>query len=251
MQSMNPVFMTIVFPAYNEELRIKNALLETANFVKETKGNFEVIVVENGSTDDTYNIALDTALEIVREQDIYNLVIRVEKSNPGKGSALREGMRLSTGRHVLLTDVDLSTPLGEVYRLLANNIDGTADLSIASRKHPASVVVGRSASRKYIGSAFGGLTSLLTPGIRDTQCGFKLINRDALEMVLPLLTIDGFAFDVELIFVAQRLGYAVKEIPVYWKHDPRSTVKMIPDTFKMARDVLKIAYNYTTGKYRV
>lgn len=241
--------MTIVFPAYNESLRIRTALIKTAEFVKKTKGNFEVIVVENGSTDNTYGKAIDTALEIVREQNISNLAIRVEKSTPGKGSALREGMRLSTGRYVLLTDVDLSTPLREVYRLLAKNRKGS-DLAIASRKLPASIVVGRSPDRKFTGAVFGWFTSLLTPRIRDTQCGFKLINRDPLETILPLLTLDGFAFDVELIFVARRLGYIVKEVPVYWEHDPRSTVKILPDSFKMARDLMKIVYNYATGHYR-
>jgi len=242
--------MTIVFPAYNESLRIKTALLKTAEFIQKTKGNFEVIVVENGSTDNTYKTALDTALEIVREQDIKNLAMRVEKSNPGKGSALRKGMRLSTGRHVLLTDVDLSTPLREVYRLLAKSIEGS-DLVIASRNLPASIVVGRAKDRKFIGSVFGWFASLLTPGIRDTQCGFKLINRDLLEMILPMLTIDGFAFDVELIFVARQLGFTVKEVPVYWEHDPHSTVNVIPDSFKMLRDVMKIVYNHATGHYRV
>lgn len=243
--------MTIVFPAYNESLRIRNALLKTAEFVKRTKGNFEVIVVENGSTDNTYEMAIDTTFKITREQNIYNLAVRVEKSTPGKGSALREGMRLSKGKYILLTDVDLSTPLREVYRLLGKVRDG-ADLAIGSRKLPASIVVGRKADRKFIGSVFGWFTSLLTPGdpIRDTQCGFKLINRDLLETILPLLTIDGFAFDVELIFVARKLGYIIKEVPVYWKHDPHSTVKIIPDSFKMARDLMKIVYNDATGLYR-
>lgn len=249
MKLNNPVLMTIVFPAYNESLRIRTALLKTAEFVRKTKGNFEVIIVENGSTDNTYKIAVDTAFEIAREQNVGNLAIRVERSTPGKGSALREGMRLSKGKYILLTDVDLSTPLREVYRLLAKNRDGT-ELTIGSRKLPRSIVVGRKADRKFVGTVFGWLTTLLTPGIRDTQCGFKLINRQLLERILPLLTIDGFAFDVELIFVARQLGYFVKEVPVYWEHDPHSTVKIIPDSFKMARDIIKIAHNHATGLYR-
>jgi len=241
--------MSVVFPAYNENARIRKAMFETADYLKGKKGNYEIIVIENGSSDNTYELAIQTALDIVREPT-HNIAIRVDQSDPGKGSALRKGMELSKGTHVLLTDVDLSTPLREMYRLLSYQQNG-ADISIASRKLGASVVVGRSNDRKFIGSVFNGLTSLLVPGIRDTQCGFKLLSRNAVEMICPLLTIDGFAFDVELLFIARRLGYFIAEVPVYWKHDDNSTVRVVPDSLKMARDIVKIGYNYATGAYKV
>jgi len=244
----NPVFATIVFPAYNETERIGTALQKTAQFIKHSRGNWEVIVVENGSTDNTYYKSMDLALDLARE-NIPNMAIRILQSTPGKGSALRLGMEKSKGEHVLLTDVDLSTPLREVWRLLGERQKGH-DVVIGSRNMPTSLVLGRSGDRKFTGRVFNGLTSILTPGIRDTQCGFKILSRTAVNKITPLITIDGFAFDVELLFLARRLGFSISEVGVHWEHDPRSTVRVIPDSLKMARDVARIAVNYASGSYR-
>jgi len=244
----NPVFATIVFPAYNETERIETALRKTAEFIKRSRGNWEVIVIENGSTDNTYEKTMDIALEIVHE-GIPNMAVRLLRSSPGKGSALRLGMEQSRGEHILLTDVDLSTPLREVWRLLGERRKGY-DVVIGSRNMPTSLVIGRSADRKITGRVFNGLTSILTPGIRDTQCGFKMLSRNVVKKITPLMIIDGFAFDVELLFLARQLGFSISEVGVHWEHDPRSTVRVVPDSLKMARDVIRIAINYVSGSYR-
>jgi len=247
---MNPVFITIVFPAYNESARICTALWKVANYVKTVRDNWEVIVVENGSNDDTYETAIDTAIDIAREP-IHNIAVRVERSTPGKGSALRYGMALSKGKYVLLSDVDLSTPIREVTRLLGYAIRDGRGVVIGSRNMSTSLVLNRGRDRKFIGFLFNKLTSLLVPGIRDTQCGFKLLSREAVESITPFLTIEGFAIDVELLFVARLLGYDIAEVGVQWEHDTRTTVRVIPDSLKMARDLGRIAVNYASGIYRI
>jgi len=244
----NPVTLSIIFPAYNEEQRIYTALVKTAQFaVKNNPHNIEVIVVENGSTDRTYARAMDVALGI-SVKPIHNLAIRIEQSRPGKGSALKYGMYLSKGKNVLLTDVDLSTPLMTLDRMYS--YIPPADVVIGSRNLPASAVIGRSKQREVTGKTFSILASLLVPGIKDTQCGFKLLTRKAVETIGPLLTIDGFAFDVELLYIARRLGLDVAEVPVTWIHDPLSTVRVIPDSLKMARDLIRIKLNHATGSYK-
>jgi len=244
----NPVTLSIIFPAYNEEERIYTALINTATFAKlNKKMNIEVIVVENGSTDRTYERAIDTALEVARKP-IHNIAVRVERSSPGKGSAVRYGMELSKGKHVLITDVDLSTPLMTVHRLLS--FIPPADVVIGSRNLPGSTVMGRTKKREITGNAFTALTSFLVPGIKDTQCGFKLLTNGAVKTIGPLLTIDGFAYDVELLYIARRLDYYISEVPVTWINDDRSTVRVIPDSLKMARDLIGIKLNHATGSYK-
>jgi len=242
--------MSIVFPAYNEMSRIQNALDQSAEFFKHWSTlNFEIIVVENGSTDNTYHYALELALNIAR-QPINNVSIRVERSSKGKGSALRLGMELAKGEYILLTDVDLSTPINNVMQLITGTTSG-ADLVIGSRNMKESVVIGRSANRRLFGNVFGTLARVLTPGITDTQCGFKLLTNKACKAIFPLMTLDGFAFDVELLFIARKLGYYILEVPVLWTHNPESKVNVIPDSLKMARDLVKIISNNALGRYRV
>jgi len=239
--------MSIVFPAYNEMSRIQNALEQSTEFFKHWSTlNFEIIIVENGSTDNTYQYALDLAHNLGNN----NVSIRVDRSTKGKGSALRLGMELAQGEYILLTDVDLSTPIDNIMRLL-NGVASGADVVIGSRNMKESIVVGRSTDRRLAGNVFGTFARILTPGITDTQCGFKLLTNKAYKMIGPLMTLDGFAFDVELLFIARKLGYHIIEVPVLWTHNPESKVNLVADSFKMARDLVKIVSNNVLGRYRV
>lgn len=243
---MNP-YLSVVFPAYNEQQRIGNALFKTADFFKEWNQQIEIIIVENGSTDETMKTAVDACLEISRETN--NLVFRFESTDKGKGNACRWGLKVARGYMILITDVDLSTPIIESTMLLAKIVNGGYDLAVGSRKLPNSVVCGMGSRRKLTSGAFSGLAGLLTPGIKDTQCGFKLLTKRSAEMIEPLLTIGGFAWDVELIHVAIQLGLDVVEVPVSWTHDARSTVNVGRDSLLMARDLINIGLASALGEY--
>lgn len=237
------ILFTVVFPAYNESSRLRESMLQVADWTKDKCFNTELIVVENGSTDNTYEIAIDTAFEIARAP-YHEIAVLVDRADPGKGSALRHGMRMAKGKYVLLSDVDLSTPIQYTPALLGEMSRNDAGIAIGSRNVSGSVVVGRGTDRGIAGSAFHLLTSLLVPGIKDTQCGFKLLSRDALDQIIDHLFVDGFSFDVELLYVARKLGIGIAEVPVYWKHDPRSTVRVVPDSLKMARDLVRIVNHH-------
>lgn len=241
--------LSIIFPAHNEEKRIAAAIEKTANYLQD---NFmcpdcELIIVENGSTDKTKDIATAAALDLARAAE-RKLTIKLEHSPPGKGAAIRHGLRIATGRIILITDVDLSTPIDEILKLL-REIIGEADLVIGSRKLPGSNVSGLTGRRRLTSDIFTALAMPLTPGIIDTQCGFKMLTIDLANRIEPLLTLDGFAIDVELIHAARENGYNIKEIPVNWIHNNNSTVKIIRDSFRMARDLFIIWVNHARGQY--
>jgi len=241
--------LSLIFPAYNEAARLPRCLETAVEYFRVQPWDTEIIVIENGSTDNTYSLALELMLEAAR-QPYHNLTYKVNRSQPGKGFACREGVKVATGDFILISDVDLSTPLSEVYKLLAAHNDTQADFIIGSRRAPGGLVLGRSWDRKLAGWLFSGLVRTLAPGIKDTQCGFKLITSQAANKIRPLMTIGGFSFDVEMIYLARRLGYSVKEIPVNWVHDYDSKVRPITDGANMALEIITIWHNILNGSYK-
>jgi len=241
--------LSIIFPAYNEEERIAAAIEKTSQYLRKNPNNpdCELIIVENGSTDNTRSVATAAALDLARDTG-NNITIKIERSKPGKGAAIKHGLRLATGKTILITDVDLSTPINEFVTLVTHLIGGV-DLVIGSRKLPGSKVSGLSGRRRLTSDIFAAMAMPLTPGILDTQCGFKLLTADLAKTIEPLLTLDGFVFDVELIHAAMQQGYKIKEVPVTWVHNDNSTVKIIRDSLRMARDLLKIWVNHARGQY--
>lgn len=240
-------YLSVIFPAYNEGVRLPPSLREAAWYFKDWPEPVEIIVIENGSNDATYDVAVAASLEIARVGS--NLTIRLDHSAPGKGYACRKGIEIADGRYILITDVDLSTPIFETARLIAAIRNDGAALAIGSRKLPRSVVTGLNKRRDLTSKGFTALAGSLTPGIKDTQCGFKMITNEAARWIEPLLTLGGFAWDVELIHVAMQLGYKVLEVPVQWVHDADSRVNIFRDSIKMAGDLIRIRRNSALGRY--
>jgi dolichyl-phosphate beta-glucosyltransferase len=234
--------VSVVVPAYNEERRLP-ALLElfegSAADVLAVAGLelHELIVVDDGSSDGTPRIldARAATLPFLR-------VIRFER-NRGKGAAVRAGMLAASGGYALITDVDLATPL-EDAGLLSTELERGFDIAIGSRGLPASTLVVRQRRhRELMGRAFNRMLRALTGlPFHDTQCGFKLFRLDRTRTLFELQRVEGFAYDVELLVIARRLGLLTAEVPVHWSNDERTTVGLLSAPLAMTYDLLKIAW---------
>ena len=195
--------------------------------------------MDDGSIDDTVEIA--ESFSEVR-------CVRAE-TNQGKGETVRRGMLEAKLEAVLFTDVDLSTPISEASSLL-EALEGGADIAIASRQRGGEKEVTRTLLRRWMGSAFRGLVRVLVlRGIRDTQCGFKMFRRDVARDVFPRGQISGWAFDVEILFIARRRGYRIVEVPVQWEESEESRLT-IWSPIQMAFDLVRIRWYQLTGRYR-
>ncbi|HVR28676.1 MAG TPA: dolichyl-phosphate beta-glucosyltransferase [Thermoanaerobaculia bacterium] len=224
--------LSVVVPAYNEEARLAVTLPAILDYLEATRRSFEVLVVDDGSSDATARVAQSFAGRGVK-------AIRMPR-NRGKGAALRTGVLASRGDRVLLTDADLSTPISELERLERHlggveMVFGSRAVEGARIDHPQPVL------RQWMGKTFNLMIRLLVAGgIRDTQCGFKLLDGPAARAVFADLRLDGFAYDVELLWLARRRGLRVAEVGVTWSHSPDSRVHLITDSIRMALDVLRI-----------
>jgi len=233
------VDLSVVIPAYNEERRIGKTLGEIERFFGERGDRFEVIVVDDGSTDGTRELVGGLA------ERSEHLELRWLPANRGKGAAIREGVMASRGSRVLFTDADLSTPLSELSKLEAE-LEAGARIGIASRaRRGAELRVRQPLYRVLMGKTFNKMVQLLaTPGIADTQCGFKLFEGRAARRLFALAKIDGFGFDVEILFLARRAGYPVAEVPVVWVNDPYSTVHPVRDSLLTFLDLLRVRIHH-------
>jgi len=224
------VDLSVVIPSYNEEKRLEPGLRQALGYLAGRGISYELLVVDDGSRDRTADLAAAFAAQGVR-------VLRHER-NRGKGAAVRTGVLASRGYRVLLSDADFSTPIAELPKLERCLANGTP-LVIGSRGLADSQVRQRQPFyRETMGKIFNRLIRLFgVRGIRDTQCGFKLLAGDVGRGLAAELTIDGFAWDVELIWLARRRGYRVAEVGVVWINSPDSRVDPIRSSFSMLRDV--------------
>jgi dolichyl-phosphate beta-glucosyltransferase len=239
--------LSVVVPAYNEERRIGPTLARIVGYLAGRPGTAEVLVVIDGSRDGTGSVVRQVTREVRREVPV-RLLDR--GTNSGKGACVRRGMLAARGDLRLFSDADLSTPIEEVERLAAA-VRAGADLAIGSRRLPDSrVATPQPLSRRIMGGLFSWCARrLLVPGIRDTQCGFKLFTADAARRLFARQHIEEFGFDVELLWIARRLGLRVAEVPVTWHDDPRSTVRPISDAVRMLRDLARIRLADRRGSY--
>jgi len=230
--------ISIVVPLYNEARRLPPSLDKILAFMDAHHPAYEVVLVDDGSTDDTVAVAR----RHVEERS--NLRIESYAGNRGKGYALRTGFARARGELVLLTDADLSTPIEDLERLLAALEAGT-DIAIGTRAHPDSDVrVRQPLYRDLSGKLFNVLVRLLLlPDLHDTQCGFKLCRREAVADIVDLLTVDRFAFDVEFLYLARRQGLRIAEVPVVWVNSPDSRVKLTQAAAAFL-DVLRITWRH-------
>lgn len=235
--------ISIVIPAFNESDRIGKTLEKIAAFLKSQTREFEVIVVDDASTDNTRQVAESF------QGKIKNLrVIRLEESPyAGKGLAVNKGMLEANGEIALFTDADGSTPIEEADKLL-EKLDSGFDIAIGSRAADRTTVKKKqNILRELMGRTFNILVRTLTvKGIYDTQCGFKAFKMSAARKLFENQKIFDFGFDVELLFLAQRQNLKIAEVPVLWFNDPRSTVHPIKDSYRMFIDLLKIRLYHST-----
>ena len=247
MRAVLDPFFSIVIPAYNESARLGATLERVLAFVNQQGWDAEVIVVDDGSTDNTAAIARSYA-----QNNINNDVLRVIENpgNRGKGYSVRNGILSARGAVLLFTDADLSSPIEESVKLF-EALDAGADIAIGSRWLRTELQTQRqSVARQVMGRVFNLLLRvLLQLDFKDTQCGFKAFRRNAARAIFPLQKIDGWGFDPEILFLARKSGYKVAEVPVVWAHDDRTRINPIVDGARMVLEMGRIRWNSLTGKY--
>ncbi|MDZ4672629.1 MAG: glycosyltransferase family 2 protein [Phototrophicales bacterium] len=243
MDSHTPL-LSIVIPAYNEAApdRLPTSLKQITAFVATQPYAIEVIIVNNNSTDDTLAIAQKAA-------DEFDYIRVITETRQGKGIAVKTGMGIAHGDYLFICDADLSMPIEEVVKFLPPNAE-SYDVAIASREAKGAKRIGEPEMRHIMGRVFNFIVKVLAVrGLNDTQCGFKCFRREVAEKIFPLQTIDGWAFDVELLFIAQKLGYKIIEIPITWYYKPQSKIKPMGDSYKMVMETLNVRRNWRKGVY--
>jgi glycosyltransferase involved in cell wall biosynthesis len=241
--SSAPPELSIVIPAFNEELRLPVTLAEISAYIRASKRETEVIVVDDGSTDRTADLANSFRGEIQRLRVVAN------DRNRGKGYSVRHGMMEARGRNVLFTDADLSAPIAEADKLLAALADN--DVAIGSRALDRRLIsVHQSVFREYAGIIFNFIVRvILRLPFVDTQCGFKAFRRERCRVIFQQQRIERFGFDPELLYLARHHGLSAAEIPVRWAHSPATKVSMLRDSVQMFLDVFIIRWNALVGRY--
>lgn len=240
---MDPVF-TIIIPAYNESARLGTSLDRVLHFVKQQQWDAEIIVVNDGSSDDT--------ADIVRQRAELNPILRLLENpgNCGKGYSVRHGVLNARGTFILFTDADLSSPIEEALKLV-QALDRGFDIAIGSRWVQKELQTQRqSLGRQILGRVFNlFLRVLLRLDFKDTQCGFKAFRRNAARVIFPLQRIEGWGFDPEILFLARKFGFSVAEVPVVWGHDERTRIHPIADGSRMLLEMARIRWYSMTGEY--
>jgi dolichyl-phosphate beta-glucosyltransferase len=230
-----PPHLSLVIPAYNEEARIGSALAEMLAYLEAQSFDYEVLVVDDGSTDGTRALVEGVGQTNPRIQVLHY------DANRGKGFAVRYGMTRATGNFVLFCDADHATPIEMLEPLMAA-VRAGADVAIGSRDVKGSVLDRHQGIlRENAGKAFNLMVRLLAvPGIHDTQCGFKLFTQAAARNIFSRCQVDNFSFDVEALYLARQLGYSIAEVPVHWHHVEGSKVRALRDGTRMVRTIFRI-----------
>ena len=241
---MSEPLLTIIVPAYNEERRLPKTLPQIVAFAEAQPYPVEVLVVDNASTDRTAEIAR----EIAAAHPVVSLLYQPVR---GKGAAVRKGMFAGRGAYLFICDADLAMPVEEIVKFLPPALSDY-DIAIASREAPGAVRYNEPWYRHLTGRVFNLIVRLLAvPGVQDTQCGFKCFRREVARDLFSLQTIDGWAFDVEVLHAARRRGYRLVEVPIRWYYGEGSRVHLLRDSWAMFREVLRIRRNGRAGLYDV
>lgn len=233
--------LSIIIPARNEERRLPKTLDDVVSYVARQSFLTEVIIVVNASTDRTLEIAGDYVAR-------YPFVRVLCEELPGKGRAVRKGMLAATGTLRFFADADLSMPVNEISRFI--KAAEQAPIVIASRETTGAIRYNEPYYRHLVGRIFNTIIRLLVlPALQDTQCGFKMFSAGVSKELFSRQTLSGWAFDVELLYIACRRGYSVIEIPVPWYFNPESKVNVLRDSFRMFFDLINIRRNGGKGLY--
>jgi glycosyltransferase involved in cell wall biosynthesis len=235
-------FLSLIFPAHNEENRLPQTLEGVDAFLQQQSYRAEVLVVENGSTDRTLELAK-------KYEGKYDYLKVIHEEERGKGLAVKRGMLEATGEYRFFLDVDLSMPIDQVNRFLPPALPNM-DIAIASREGEGATRIDEPSYRHWIGRGFNSLVRFLAlPDLQDSQCGFKCFRGEIADVLFPKQTIMGWTFDVEILYIARKFGYMIAEIPIPWYYRPNSKVRVWRDSLQMARDLLAIRRNGKSGLY--
>jgi dolichyl-phosphate beta-glucosyltransferase len=240
-QHVRPL-LSIIIPAHNEESRLPPSLQKIDAFLQKQPFDAEVIVVENGSTDRTVEIAN----EFAREHP-YTRVI--QSAVRGKGLAVKEGMLAAQGDYRFICDADLSMAIDDLTHFLPPHVDGY-DVIIATREGKGAKRINESELRHFIGRVNNLIIKLTAVrGFEDTQCGFKMFTRQAAEDLFGVQQMVGIGFDIELLFIAKRRGYNILQVPITWTHDPDSRMRLVGDSLNLLVEIWQIRRNWLQGVY--
>ncbi len=227
-------YLSVIIPAYNEASRIVPTIKRIAEYFAAKKMAYEILVVDDGSSDNTAQI-----IQSMADSNENIRLIRLDK-NQGKGNAVKKGVMNSWGEMVYFTDADLSTPIEEIEKFLPEF--PKYDIVIGSRAMRGSQV-DTVWYRRIPGKLFNGVvTSICGLDFADTQCGAKMFRKDPAQEIFPRIKTAGFAFDVEILYVAKILGYKIKEVPIHWVISLDSRVHVLTDGIKMVLDVIKVRW---------
>jgi dolichyl-phosphate beta-glucosyltransferase len=225
--------VSIIIPAHNEERRLPDTLNKVFDFLSTQAYSAEVLVVENGSSDRTVEIAQEYARR-------YPTLEVIHESGRGKGRAIKLGMLRGRGKYLFMADADLSMPIVELNHFIPPQLNDF-DIAIGSREAPGARRYNEPFYRHWGGRLINAIIRLLAlPGLQDTQCGFKCFRAEVAKDLFDLQTLDGFAFDVEVLFLARRRAYRIVEVPLNWYFDPESKVHLVKDTLRMILDIWTI-----------
>jgi glycosyltransferase involved in cell wall biosynthesis len=236
-------FLSIIIPAYNEEARIVDTLRQVTAYLSSQPYSWEVLVVDDGSTDGTAAL-----VEGFKGGEPRITLVRVPHG--GKGWAVKNGMLRARGLHRFICDADLSMPIHQLSRFLQPPLLETP-IVIGSREARGARRIGEPPLRHLMGRLFNLVVRLLAlPGLRDTQCGFKCFRGEVAQELFALQRLNSLSFDVEILFLARKRGLKIIEVPIDWYYRPRSKVRLLKDPIIMVRDILGVRWNHMRGRYR-
>ncbi len=239
---MSTPFLSIIIPAYNEENRLPRTLGQVFAFLEKQSYSYEVLVVENGSTDRTLQIAGEYASQNE------NLIV-IHEELRGKGNAVRSGMLSAHGEYRFICDADLSMPIEEIQKFMPPQLSDF-DIAIGSREAPGAVRYNEPSYRHWGGRAVNLIIRLLIlPGLNDTQCGFKCFRAESTLNLFEQQTLSGWSFDFELLYIARRKKLRIQEIPIQWYFDADSKVNAVRDALRMIGDIFRVHVNALSGRY--
>jgi glycosyltransferase involved in cell wall biosynthesis len=235
------IFLSVIIPAHNEQSRLPETLEQVFRFLQKQSFTSEVIVVENGSADQTFEVARAFAADHEH--------VRVIQSERGKGAAVRRGMLEARGEYRFMCDADLSMPVEEIVKFIPPAA-GDSDILIASREAKGSVRYNEPPYRHLGGRGINYIIqALILPGLNDTQCGFKCFRAAVADELFQKQTLAGWSFDIELLFMARRRGYRIREVPIHWYYQAESKVSAVRDALRMIGDIFRIHLNHLRGGY--
>jgi len=242
MTAERALFLSIVIPAFNEEGRLAATLREVLGYLRTTAWEWEVRVVDDGSSDGTAEVVSSF------HRDEPRVMVQAEPHR-GKGGAVKAGLLAARGDYRFICDADLSMPIAEIARFLPPRVIDV-DVAIGTREGGGARRIGEPLRRHLVGRVFNGLVKLLLlPGINDTQCGFKMFTARAVADIFPHVTVHGWTFDIEALYIARQHGLRLVEVPIDWHYRERSQVKMLRDGLAMFADLLRIRRRAKRGAY--